>query len=160
VRIETGYGAEGPLPDATASVIIRTVILPHFRDNDYAGGIVAGVGAIEDALNGSFVADQPPHDPYFSAAGITVFGSHLPWMTVLILAIWLLMALFSFYRRYRYGPRVYTSRRRSTFWDNDWSGGSGGGGGFGGGSSGGGFGGGGFSGGGGSGGGGGASGRW
>jgi uncharacterized protein len=160
-RIETGYGAEGPLPDATASAIIRQAMLPRFRQGDYAAGISDGVSAIEAALAGEFVADQPPHDPFVSAAGITILGNHIPWMTLLILTIWITMALIGGYRRYRGGPRIYTGRRRSSFWDNDWSGGSGGGfgGGFGGGGSGGGFGGG-FSGGGGSGGGGGATGRW
>ncbi len=155
-RIETGYGAEGPLPDATANAIIRSVMLPHFRSSDFAGGITAGIASIEAALAGSFVADQPPHDPLFSAAGITIFGNHLPWMTVLIFLIWGTMLLIGLYRSIGHDSRVYTGRRRSSYWDNDWSGGSGGG--FGGGSSGG-FGGG-FSGGGGSGGGGGASGRW
>lgn len=50
VRIEVGYGLEGTMTDALSSVIIQSAIVPKFRSGDYAGGIVAGVDAIIDAL--------------------------------------------------------------------------------------------------------------
>ena len=46
VRIETGYGAEGFLPDILAGRIIRNAILPRFREGDMAGGIMTGADAI------------------------------------------------------------------------------------------------------------------
>ncbi|MGI8704601.1 MAG: TPM domain-containing protein [Sphingomicrobium sp.] len=46
VRIETGYGAEGALPDILAGRIIRNDILPRFREGDMAAGIMAGSDAI------------------------------------------------------------------------------------------------------------------
>ena len=46
VRIETGYGAEGFLPDILGGRIIRNDILPRFRAGDMAGGIMAGADAI------------------------------------------------------------------------------------------------------------------
>jgi uncharacterized protein len=46
VRIETGYGAEGFLPDILAGRMIRDDILPRFREGDMAGGIMAGADAI------------------------------------------------------------------------------------------------------------------
>jgi len=52
LRIEVGYGLEGVLPDAIASRIIREVIVPHFRSNDYPGGIEAGVEAIMTVARG------------------------------------------------------------------------------------------------------------
>ncbi len=52
VRIEVGYGAEGILPDAVSSLIIQRVIIPKFRANDYAGGIVAGADEIIKVLSG------------------------------------------------------------------------------------------------------------
>jgi uncharacterized protein len=52
LRIEVGYGLEGILPDAIASRIIREVIVPRFRENDYAGGIEAGVNAILQVTKG------------------------------------------------------------------------------------------------------------
>jgi uncharacterized protein len=52
LRIEVGYGLEGVLPDAIASRIIREVIVPRFRSNDFSGGIVAGVNAILQVAKG------------------------------------------------------------------------------------------------------------
>ncbi|HEY4491658.1 MAG TPA: TPM domain-containing protein, partial [Acidobacteriota bacterium] len=52
LRIEVGYGLEGVLPDAIANRIIREVIVPRLRENDYAGGIEAGVNAILQVTKG------------------------------------------------------------------------------------------------------------
>jgi len=52
LRIEVGYGLEGVLPDAIANRIINEVIVPRFRDNDYPGGIEAGVNAILQVTKG------------------------------------------------------------------------------------------------------------
>jgi uncharacterized protein len=53
VRVEVGYGAEGVLPDAVSSLIIQRIIIPKFRANDYAGGIVAGADEIIKVLSGA-----------------------------------------------------------------------------------------------------------
>jgi uncharacterized protein len=52
VRIEVGYGLEGTLPDAIASLIVQNSILPRFRANDYPGGIARGVDDIIKVLSG------------------------------------------------------------------------------------------------------------
>ena len=147
LRIETGYGAEGPLPDATADAIIRHVIVPHFKQNDYSGGISAGIASIEAALEGSFSAPADSQSTQANSAAAW------PWPAFLIALLWLVIVLFNVLRRAgQGGTRLYTRQRRGPPY---WGGGFGGGG-FGGG----GFGGGGFGGGGGTGGGGGASGSW
>ncbi|MEO6824192.1 MAG: YgcG family protein [Nitrosospira sp.] len=43
VRIEVGYGLEGALPDAIAKRIVDEIIVPKFKQGDFAGGINAGV---------------------------------------------------------------------------------------------------------------------
>nr|WP_233217301.1 YgcG family protein [Trinickia dabaoshanensis] len=43
LRIEVGYGLEGALNDAISNRIIRETIIPRFRENDFYGGIAAGV---------------------------------------------------------------------------------------------------------------------
>ncbi|MBS2132105.1 YgcG family protein (plasmid) [Burkholderia thailandensis] len=43
LRIEVGYGLEGALNDAISNRIIREIIVPRFRENDFYGGIAAGV---------------------------------------------------------------------------------------------------------------------
>lgn len=52
MRIEVGYGLEGALTDAASSRIIREVMAPKFRSNDYDGGIADGVAAIVATLEG------------------------------------------------------------------------------------------------------------
>src|SRR5258708_34751212 len=45
MRIETGYGLEGALPDATARRLIEERITPALRNTDYDGGLEAGIDA-------------------------------------------------------------------------------------------------------------------
>ncbi|MEO8440174.1 MAG: TPM domain-containing protein [Spartobacteria bacterium] len=52
--IQTGYGLEGALPDATAFDITRNVIAPYFKNDDYAGGLKAGVTAMMQAVRGEY----------------------------------------------------------------------------------------------------------
>lgn len=58
--IQVGYGLEGALPDATCKRIIEDEIKPRFRNNDFDGGLSAGVAAILQATKGEYkAADQP-----------------------------------------------------------------------------------------------------
>ena len=171
VRIETGYGAEGFLPDILAGRIIRDVIVPKFKEGDMAGGVVAGADAIvrqmslspEEARATVTQAEQRQRSTASKGIGIA---------PIMIGMMIIFMILRGFSRRT--GGRRYQSRRRGAGIDpwivlwglnelsrsrgrgswggGGWSGGFGGGG-FGGGGDFGGFGGG-------SGGGGGASGSW
>lgn len=52
LRIEVGYGLEGTLTDAQTDNIIRNVIVPQFKQGDYAQGIADGVDAILAVLGG------------------------------------------------------------------------------------------------------------
>jgi uncharacterized protein len=52
MRIEVGYGLEGTLTDAAAARIIREAMTPRFKQNDFDGGVTAGVQAIVDTLEG------------------------------------------------------------------------------------------------------------
>ncbi len=54
MRIVTGYGLEGALPDATCKDIIEDVIKPHFKANDFDGGLAAGVNAMMAASKGEY----------------------------------------------------------------------------------------------------------
>ena len=52
--IAPGYGLEGALPDITCRHIVTDRMIPLFKENDYAGGINAGVEAIAQAAIGDF----------------------------------------------------------------------------------------------------------
>jgi uncharacterized protein len=63
VRIEVGYGLEGPLPDAMCSRIIRNEIAPGFRRGDYDAGVAAGVRGIMEAIKGEYKGTDSPLRP-------------------------------------------------------------------------------------------------
>ncbi|ARU31161.1 hypothetical protein CAP31_05335 [Sulfuriferula sp. AH1] len=52
LRIEVGYGLEGVIPDAVAKRVIAETIVPHFQQNDFAGGIEAGVSQLVKLVDG------------------------------------------------------------------------------------------------------------
>ena len=52
LRIEVGYGLEGALNDATSKRIISEIIVPRFKNQDFYGGISAGVGQIIRVIEG------------------------------------------------------------------------------------------------------------
>jgi uncharacterized protein len=61
VRIEVGYGLENTLADDLCARILREIVLPRFRAQDFAGGIAGGVDGIIDVLEagGSQSSSQP-----------------------------------------------------------------------------------------------------
>jgi uncharacterized protein len=138
LRIEVGYGLEGSLPDAISDQIIRRVIIPKFKQNDFFGGIQTGLEAIMQATKGEYKA--APEDN-----GIKKFKPLIVILMILLFGV--LPRIFGGGRRHYVGSSGYYSG--GGFFGGFSGGSSGGGGGFGG-----------FSGGGGSFGGGGASGSW
>ncbi len=58
MRLEVGYGLEGVLPDAGAGQILSRVVVPHFSEGDFEGGILAGVDAVIKATQGEFQGDD------------------------------------------------------------------------------------------------------
>ena len=54
MKIETGYGLEGALPDIICSQIINNVIKPAFKQGDYYTGITQGIEQIKLAAKGEF----------------------------------------------------------------------------------------------------------
>lgn len=153
LRIEAGRGVQGSLTDAQSKRILEDVIAPHFRQNDFYGGLAAGVSSIAALINKENLpapeAQQAKEDSGLAS-----------WLPFLLFALVFIVPMFT------------RGRRRNRLGGNDWGrnagiilgsgigssigsrgGFGGGGGGFGGG-------GGGFSGGGGGFDGGGASGNW
>ncbi len=58
VYIATGYGLEGVLPDAIGKRIVENELIPHFKKNDYYGGISAGVSVIIGIVGGEYSASN------------------------------------------------------------------------------------------------------
>jgi uncharacterized protein len=51
-RLEVGRGLEGVIPDAIAKRVLAETMKPHFKNEDYAGGIDAGVTQIMGLIEG------------------------------------------------------------------------------------------------------------
>jgi uncharacterized protein len=81
VRIEVGYGLEGALPDVIANRIIANVIVPHFRQGDFAGGITEGVTRIIAVIDGEPLPEPERDATRQSPQGI---GSMLPVLLLLV----------------------------------------------------------------------------
>jgi len=126
LRLEVGYGLEGSVPDAIASSIIRNVIRPQFRDNNYYLGINDGINAIIAAIGGEYKAEDADDNGGF------------PFVILVIIII----VVFSFMRGggpfvpggvYRTGTHSRGWSSGSSSWGGSSGGFSGGGGSFGGG---------------------------
>jgi uncharacterized protein len=59
MRIEVGLGLEGVLTDAMSNRIIRNEVAPFFREENYEGGIQAGVDAIIKTIAGTYQNENP-----------------------------------------------------------------------------------------------------
>lgn len=59
LRIDTGYGLEGAIPDAIAKRIVMEVIAPKLRAGDAYGGLLAGVEQIEKLIAGEHLPPPP-----------------------------------------------------------------------------------------------------
>lgn len=89
MRIETGYGLEGPLPDARCAQIIRNVIAPNFRNGDFDAGVSEGVEAIMLSVSGEYVADD---------SGDAAFSGVMSWQEKALVGVFLffILGIFTF----------------------------------------------------------------
>ena len=97
VRIEVGYGLEGTLTDAVAKLIIEQSIVPRFRANDYAGGVVQASNDILSVLTGDAAQWQRRAAAAAPRPHVVVTGSdgnELPgWAATLVIGFVLLVFL-------------------------------------------------------------------
>jgi uncharacterized protein len=109
IRIQTGTGAEGFLPDALCKRIIETIIKPAFKEGRYYAGLNGATTKIIDLHAGEYGADAQSAD-----GGMIVF------------LIFLLIVLLIFYMAYRYNKKYgsngggYYRNGRYTDYD-DWN---------------------------------------
>lgn len=136
--IQTGYGLEGVLPDATCKQIVDNEMIPKFAQGDYYGGISAGVKVVISITKGEFTAGQYSK----RARQQKPYGILVPIIILMIIVFWIRMnrgGTHSVGKRLPFWTSLFLlsqmGRGGSGSWGNFQSGGGGGGfGGFGGGS--------------------------
>ncbi|NQT95784.1 MAG: TPM domain-containing protein [Candidatus Omnitrophica bacterium] len=145
VRIETGYGLEGAIPDAIASQIVYQIMIPEFKKGNHEKGLILGAIAVADLVakeyNVELELGEGVPSGYVQQAKVLSPGARLLKSLAYLIFFILIFGLRSgllFY--FILGP---TGRRRGGHWYGTGFGGSSGGfgggfGGFGGGFSGGG----------------------
>ncbi|WP_320110594.1 TPM domain-containing protein [Draconibacterium orientale] len=104
VFIATGYGLEGVLPDAILNTtIVNEEMIPRFKQNDYYGGLAAGLNVIMDITRGEYTAANYQEKVNAGGSAGIPFG---------IIFFVLLIALFGRRRR----GRFYSPGRSLPFW--------------------------------------------
>lgn len=83
--IATGDGLEGVLPDIFCKRIVEEELIPHFRDDDYYGGICAALDVILPVCAGEYSYDEYQKDkesnPLLGAIiGLGIFAALIWWI--------------------------------------------------------------------------------
>jgi len=87
LRIEAGRGVQGSLTDAKSKRILEDVIAPHFRQNDYYGGLAAGVSALTSLLD----EEQLPATAKKKAAAAPQAQQDGGWLNVIAPVVFLIV---------------------------------------------------------------------
>jgi uncharacterized protein len=70
IEVETGYGAEGVLPDGKVGEILDKYVIPRFKEGNFGSGLLAGVQAISNVLAADSqsapvpISQQPSRKPF------------------------------------------------------------------------------------------------
>lgn len=104
VFIATGYGLEGVLPDAIVNRdVVDNEMIPRFKQNDYYGGLVAGLDVIMSITRGEYTAEQ--YKEKVNAGG----AAGIPFVFIIFIL------MFVLFGRNRKG-RFYSPGRSLPFW--------------------------------------------
>lgn len=118
LRIEAGRGVQGVLTDAQSKRILQDTIAPHFRENDYYGGLVAGVNAIAFLLDQEKFPAPKAQAPAPQAAAAQDDGGPGVIFSIFLIVIGIVIIRSIFRRR-----RPYIGPAGPGGWNSDWDGG-------------------------------------
>lgn len=91
MRIEVGYGLEPVITDGRAGRIRDNDVIPRFKQDDYEGGITAGVASIE-----KYIRDNTPPAPLEDNPVRSLFGN---WLVAFIAMSFITIYLAGFMAR-------------------------------------------------------------
>ena len=103
VRIETGYGLEGAIPDAVANRVIQEYLVPKFRAGDYGGGIEDATAVLVKVIDGEpLPAPVSRNEPAGSSGG----GMWLPALFIAFVVAQVVRGVFARLPRLLRAPLV------------------------------------------------------
>jgi uncharacterized protein len=95
LRIEVGYGLEGALPDAIAKRIIDELIVPAFRQGDFATGLRTGIEHILKVIEGEPLPPSSSRRGTGAASGLgIILDNIIPILLVFLVLGKILQAMF------------------------------------------------------------------
>ncbi len=97
VRFTTGGGLEGLLPDGLLGTIIRQEMIPHFKEDNFDSGVLAGIQAVSTILSSpegrqEILSKYKNHGEEEEIDPFTTYLSLCGILTV-VLAMWLIFTL-------------------------------------------------------------------
>ena len=109
IEIEVGYGLEGTLTDALCKRTIERLMIPRFKQEDFDGGMVAGVEAIAAILTEGAVPEElAAQEEESDLVGLAIF---LGTVALFIALICVLLRMYSRCPKCKKGTLVRTSER-------------------------------------------------
>lgn len=86
VFIAPGYGLEAALPDAVCKRVIEDEMIPYFRQNEYAQGVLAGLRVIMPLASGEISAKEYMPRESVAAALAVIFAAVIIFIVLVIVA--------------------------------------------------------------------------
>lgn len=86
IQFYTGYGLEGDLPDAICKRIQTRDMIPYLKDGNWDAGMVAGVRAVCERLDGSMVNDEEEEE---DLSPLGVLALIMGFLTIAIVIGWI-----------------------------------------------------------------------
>jgi len=87
LRIEVGYGLEGALNDAVSKRIVSDIIVPYLRNDDFYGGISAGVDAMIHVIDGEPLPPSPNANANAKEGGWSSLSHYFPFLVVFVFMV-------------------------------------------------------------------------
>ena len=112
VYIAVGYDLEQVLPDAYANRIANDVMIEHFKENDYYGGVVAALDEMMPIIAGEITIDEIEKAERRRIIGVFIF------VLIIIVVVFVLMIISGAkkYKKMKKAGTLPAGKPISTFW--------------------------------------------
>ncbi len=98
VKIETGVGVEGLLPDAFCDKVLNEVMFPHFKRGDYDKGFVTGIEIIKNRLT----TDEAMEELLLATASPRVEAGNIVSLYLIIGLVIFILLTWSIYDKFNH----------------------------------------------------------